>query len=195
MVPKKLLLYPSSSFIRHFCQPVMIRPVHLHRCALHSTPQQHEIRAEPKGVPGVVSEGGQRSRRLRGGSQACARIAEAQARGATTSVVSLRLEHENQVAAGQPARVQCVLTNNDLEQQAAAVTLTAYSAPYSNSSPATLLATQRDFCLQPAACERALRRPWMRSSETRPQRSCSQRSPGSSLLGFAMTICYRENRH
>lgn len=78
---------------------------------------------------------------------------EAQARGATMSVVSVRFDHEKQVAAGQTARVLCVLTNNDLEQQAVAVALAAYSAPYSNSSPITLLVSQRDFVLQPSASE------------------------------------------
>lgn len=78
---------------------------------------------------------------------------EAQARGATTTVMSLRLEYERQVEAGQPARVVCVLTNNDLDQQGALVTLTAYSAPYSNSSPVALLVAQRDILLQSAASD------------------------------------------
>ncbi|KAK8786749.1 hypothetical protein V5799_023476 [Amblyomma americanum] len=70
-------------------------------------------------------------------------------------LIQVRLEHEKQVAAGQPARVLCALTNNDLEDHRVGVVLTAYSAPYSNVSPTVLVSAQRDFCLQPTACEQA----------------------------------------
>ncbi|XP_077524331.1 hemocyte protein-glutamine gamma-glutamyltransferase-like [Amblyomma americanum] len=79
--------------------------------------------------------------------------AAAQPRGATMDLIQVRLEHEKQVAAGQPARVLCALTNNDLEDHRVGVVLTAYSAPYSNVSPSVLVSAQRDFCLQPTASD------------------------------------------
>lgn len=77
----------------------------------------------------------------------------AQPRGATTDLIQVRLEHEKQVAAGQSGRLLCTITNNDLEEHRVGLTLTAYSAPYSNVRPNALIGAQRDFCLQPGASD------------------------------------------
>ncbi|KAH7984774.1 hypothetical protein HPB52_023893 [Rhipicephalus sanguineus] len=77
----------------------------------------------------------------------------AQPRGATTDLIQVRLEHEKHVAAGQSGRLLCTITNNDLEEHRVGLTLTAYSAPYSNVRPNALISAQRDFCLQPGASD------------------------------------------